>query len=74
MVIFTSHSEAKLDERKLTRLQVLEVLDKPDKTMQSYGDRIASFKKLGKLYLKVIYKKEGRNLIIITQHWVKEMK
>ena len=73
MIIFTEHSEQKLDERKLARLQVLEVLKKPDKTIKTYGNRIAAFKKFGELYLKVVYKREGKDAIIITQHWVEKI-
>jgi Domain of unknown function (DUF4258) len=72
MIIFTSHSEEKLNERKITRLQVIEALKKPDKIIRTYGNRVAAFKKLGKLYLKVIYRHEGKDLIIITQHWVEK--
>ncbi len=73
MIIFTPHSEEKLHQRKLKRLQVIEVLRQPDKTVKSYGDRIIALKKLGKLYLKVIYKREGKNIIVITQHWVEKI-
>ncbi len=73
MIVFTSHSEQKLDERNLKRLQVIEVLKNPDKTTKTHGNRIAAFKKLGKLYLKVIYKHEGKDLIVITQHWVEKI-
>lgn len=73
MILFSSHSEEKLGQRKITRLKVLEALQSPDKTVKTYGDRMAAFKKVGKLYLKVIYKQEGKNLIIITQHWVEKI-
>jgi hypothetical protein len=73
MIIFTEHSEEKLGQRNITRQKVLWVLQAPDKTVKTYGNRIAAFKKLGKLYLKVIYKNEGKDLIIITQHWVEKI-
>ncbi len=73
MIIFSEHSVQKLSQRNLTRQKVLEAFVKPDKIVKTYGNRTALLKKFGDLYLKVIYKQEGKNLIIITQHWVEKI-
>lgn len=73
MIIFTQHSLLKLHQRGLDRKLVLKALTNPDEVKQSYGKRLAAFKKFGKLYLKVIFIKENNNTFVITQHWVNKI-
>ena len=73
MIIFTKHGLLKLAQRKIGKKFVLKTLSQPDYTKTSYGNRQMVFKKFGKLYLKVVFRKEGKNLIIITQHWVEKI-
>ncbi len=74
MIIFSPHSLVKLEQRSLKKELVIETLTDPDSTKSSYGDRAIAFKKFGKLYLKVVFRKEGINIIVITQHWTDKLK
>jgi hypothetical protein len=73
VIIFTNHSLLKLKQRKIPRKFVIETIKSPDHVGESYSDRKTCFKKFSKLYLKVIYKNEVNNVVVITQHWVKEI-
>ena len=70
MIVFTQHAEAKLQERRIPKEFVLKTLMHPDLTRQSYGDRAISYKRFGKKYLSVIFKRETRITIVITQYWI----
>ena len=70
MIIFTHHASLKLEHRKIEKELVLETLRIPDRTEAFSGGRRMAFKKFKKLDLKVVFKREGKNIIIITQHWV----
>lgn len=70
MIIFSHHALLKLQQRGIKSELVEKTIESPDSVMQTYQDRQAAFKKFGKLYLKVVFKKENKNIIVITQHWV----
>lgn len=74
MIIFTDHALLKLKQRGIKKDFVLKALIKPQYQFQSYGDRKVASKKFGNLYLKIIYREEDGNTIIITQHWDKQFK
>jgi len=74
MIIFTQHSLLKLKQRNIKRIFVIETLKKPDRQKPSYGLRYIAYKKFEKLYLKVIFKKENKNIIVVTQYWTKDIK
>lgn len=69
MIIFTQHALLKLKQRGIAKSLVIEAIKLPDYKLLSYGERKITYKKFGKLYLKVIYKKENKDFIIITQYW-----
>jgi len=69
MIFFTSHALLKLRQRGISKFSVKETLKSPDYTLPSYSGRIIAYKKFDKLYLKVVYKIENGNIIVITQHW-----
>lgn len=71
MVKFTDHARRKIKQRNLKEVWVRKVLEKPDYTKPSYGNRKIAYRKIGKLYLAVIFVKEDDNLIVITAHWEK---
>jgi hypothetical protein len=73
MIIFTVHSLLKLKQRKIPKRLVVEAVKNPDHACESHSNRKACFKKINELYLKVVYKNEANNTIVITQHWVKEI-
>jgi len=68
MIIFTNHALLKLKQRGISKALVKETLKSPDYKIPSYSGRIIIYKKFDKLYLKVIYKIEGGNIVIITQY------
>jgi len=64
----------KLKHRKISKNLVFEAIENPDYVLESYSDREIVYKKFGKFYLKVIYREEFKNIIIITQYWTKTVK
>ena len=73
MIIFTSHSLLKLKQRKISKNLVIKTLKNPERISKSYSNREICYKRFGNLYLKVVYKKEDKNIIVITQYWTKEV-
>ena len=69
MIVLTRHALLKLKQRGISLKLVLKTLKSPDYKFPGYSGRKIAYKKFGKLYLKVIYKIEGKNFIVITQHW-----
>ena len=74
MVIFSQHSLLKLKQRKIAKIKVIKTLGQPDYFLKSHLGRIIAYKKFNKLYLKVIFKKQGNNLLVITQYWTEGIK
>ena len=74
MIIFTNHALLKLEQRGILKSTAIKTLKSPDYKIPSYSGRMIAYKKFDKLYLKVIYKKENNNIIVITQHWTDKLK
>jgi hypothetical protein len=74
MIFFTQHSLLKLEQRKISKGLVVEAIESPDYVSESYSDREIVYKKFSKFYLKVIYREERGNIIIVTQYWTKTIK
>ena len=74
MIIFTDHALLKLKQRGISKSAVKETLKSPDYKIPGYADRIVAYKKFDKMYLKVVYKIEEENIIVITQHWEEKPK
>lgn len=74
MIEFTNHAKRKIKQRNLKEAWILETLKNPDFVFPSYKNREIAFKKIGKLYLAVIFTKEGQNVLILTAHWEKSFK
>jgi len=68
-VVFSKHSLLKLGQRNISEQKVIDTVRNPDYIFPSYADRRIAYKNFGKLYLKVIFKREKGNTVIITQHW-----
>ena len=73
MIIFTQHSLVKLSQRDISKELVKKVVKSPDFIFKSYSNRKIAYKRLGRLYLKVIFRKENKNIIIITQYRTKNL-
>ena len=69
MIEFTEHAARKIAQRNLQKAWIIETLDNPDYVKESYGRRVVAYKKIGKLYLAVIFVKEEKNIVVITAHW-----
>ncbi len=74
MIIFSEHALLKLKQRGISKITVKGALYSPDYKFSSYSDRMVIYKKFDKLYLKVIYRMENGDTIVITQHWEKKPK
>jgi hypothetical protein len=74
MIIFTKHALLKLKQRRISKEAVAETLKSPDYTCSGYSERTIGYKKFDTLYLKVIYKIENHNVIVITQYWTEKIK
>ena len=72
MIIFTEHSKAKMKQRNISQKLVEKVLKSPDNILPSYGKRKIAYKKIGRLFLRVVFKKEEGRIIVITTHWIKK--
>lgn len=69
MIIFTQHALLKLKQRDISREMVAKTLNSFDHQFSTYGNREIRYKKFGGLYLKVVYKKEKGDIVVITQYW-----
>lgn len=74
MIIFTRHSLLKLGQRGISKIIVKGTLSSPDHKINSYSNRLIAYKKFDGLYLKVVYKIEDGDAIVITQHWEEKPK
>jgi hypothetical protein len=74
MIIFTKHALLKLNQRRIPKEAVIKTLKFPEYTCTSYSGRMIAYKKFDKLYLKVVYKPENKDIIVITQHWTDKIK
>ncbi len=72
MIVFTEHSKAKMKQRNISKELIKKVLKNPDNILPSYGKRKIAHKKIGRLFLRVIFKKEKDKIIVITTHWIKK--
>jgi len=74
MIIFTSHALLKLKQRRISKSAVIKTVKLPDYKFLSYSGRVIAYKNFDKLYLKVVFKIEEGNIIVITQHWEEKPK
>ena len=52
--------------RRVSETEVLSVLDVPDRTEQSVDERNNAYKQVGNRRLKVTYKENAWNVVVIT--------
>lgn len=71
MIAFSDHALRKMGQRNLTKEIVLRGMSKPDEERESYDNRRIAYRKIGKLYLAVVYIREKSILTVITAHWEK---
>jgi hypothetical protein len=69
-VIFTNHSKYRINERKISIINVRQAVKSPDsKKIDEYG-MIVVTKQFGKRSLEVVYKIQGNNIIVITAYYI----
>lgn len=74
MIEFTDHAIRKMAQRNLKQAWVKETLNKPEYTYPSYQNREIAYRKIGKLYLVVVFIREEESLVVLTAHWDKGFK
>lgn len=68
-VIFTRHALEKLRERQIPKALVLQTIDGCEKMVYEQGYYYA-FRKWKHRYIKVIFKREGKTIVVITHYFV----
>ena len=74
MIEFTDHALRKMLQRNLKKAWVKETLNKPDYTYPSYQNREIAYKKIGKLFLAVVFIREENSIVVLTAYWDKSFK
>lgn len=72
-IVFTKHAVLKLRQRGIRREMVTKTVMNPEKLVFE-EKKYCAFRKFGRIYLKVVFKRLGGLAIIITQHFVKLIK
>lgn len=76
-IVFSNHALARMEQRKISEELVINAINFPDHKTKS-GDTIEVFKKLKKLYIKVIYSEKSKNKItiitVVTTYLVDKIK
>jgi len=67
-VIFTKHAKERMIERGIKKEWVNEAIDLPDYKV-SKKDKIEAYGKIQSKTLKIVYKKEGKFIKIISVMW-----
>ena len=73
-IIFSQHAKAKIEQRKIPMRAVVAVVQSPDFKKAGYNFREELYKKLRKVYLKVVVKYRQGKVIVITAHLVAKVK
>jgi len=69
-IVFTNHAKYRINERKVSVINVRQAVKNPDnKKIDEYG-MIVVTKKFGKRSLEVVYKIQSNNIIIITAYYI----
>jgi len=68
-IIFSAHSLLKLKQRNIIKQKIIQTVKNPDVVLLSLLNRKMTYKKFGKLYLKVVFIEENDKIVIITQYW-----
>lgn len=74
VIEFTNHAKRKIKQRNLKEKWIKETVLNPEFVKNSYQNRQIAYKRYGKLYLKVVFVKEGDKIIVLTAHFEKGAK
>ncbi len=70
-IIYTDHAEENINERKLSKKGIEDIVKNPEKVMDARFDRKIAQKILGDKLLRVIYEQEDNVYIIVTAYYTK---
>lgn len=70
-LIFSDHAKLRLKQRSIPKELVLETVEKPDKRKRSPRTRRLYQRKYGDKILEVVAVHENKQLVIITEYWIK---
>ena len=65
-IYFSRHARRQMKWRKLSEGEALAALSRPDSEEKSIGDRINAYKVLDDRQLKVTYRRQASDIIVIT--------
>lgn len=69
-IIYTKHSEQRLQIRKIIKRKVAQTIRDPDYKEQGRHNTTIYYKNFGKNYLKIITEEINSKILIITLHWI----
>ena len=65
-IIFSRHARRQMKWRQVSEVDVVSVLEAPDRVEQSRDERINAYKLVGDRLLKAMYVEEKGNIVVIT--------
>ena len=74
MIEFSDHALRKMAQRKLKKAWIQKALMDPAHIIPGYANRKVAYKKIGTLYLAVVFVKQEKKLIVLTAHWEKNFR
>jgi len=69
-MIFTRHALLKMGRRNLSQEIVADTVRFPEVIRESWGGRKECYRRYGRVYLKVIIKRERTVILVLTAHWI----
>lgn len=70
MIRYTKHALENLVKRRINISKVKKCLENPDIKSSGTQGKILYLKDFGKNFLKVVVSEEGRDQVVITEHWI----
>ena len=71
---FSDHAKSRIAFRKISKRRVLAALNKPDKSIDSFKERLVFRKKFTPKVLEVVAKMEGDIMVVVTAYYLYEGK
>ncbi|MCX6712493.1 MAG: DUF4258 domain-containing protein [Candidatus Vogelbacteria bacterium] len=69
-IIFTNHSQIRIEERGISLLRIRETIKKPDKSQISYLATSKVSKKYGNKTLEVVFRQNRGKVVVITAYYL----
>lgn len=67
---YSKHADQRIKFRKISKRDVKEVLDNPDKVKKSYRNRYIYSKRLESRYIEVVIVNEAGKMVVITAYYL----